>query len=33
MKGLIDEALFTEISGGIMTLVGSVWSIISKRVS
>ena len=33
MKGLIDEALLTEISGGIMTLVGSVWSIISKRVS
>jgi hypothetical protein len=31
MKGLVDEALFTEISGGIMTLVGAVWSIINKK--
>jgi hypothetical protein len=31
MKGLVDEALFTEISGGIMTLVGAVWSIIAKK--
>jgi hypothetical protein len=31
MKGLVDEALFTEISGGIMTLVGAIWSIIDKK--
>jgi hypothetical protein len=31
MKGLVDEALFTEISGGIMTLVGAAWSIINKK--
>ncbi len=31
MKGLVDEALFTEISGGVMTLVGAIWSIINKR--
>ena len=31
MKGLVDEALFTEITGGVMTLVGAVWSIIAKN--
>ena len=31
MKGLVDEALFNEISGGIMTLVGAIWSIIDKK--
>jgi hypothetical protein len=31
MKGLVDEALFTEITGGVMTLVGAVWSIIAKK--
>ena len=31
MKGLVDEALLTEISGGVMTLVGAVWSIIAKK--
>jgi hypothetical protein len=31
MKGLVDEALFTEISGGIMTLTGAIWSIINKK--
>ena len=31
MKGLVDEALFTEISGGVLTLTGAVWSIINKK--
>jgi hypothetical protein len=31
MKGLVDEVLFTEITGGVMTLVGAVWSIIDKK--
>jgi hypothetical protein len=31
MKGLVDESLFTEISGGVMTLVGAIWSIINKK--
>jgi len=31
MKGLVDEALFTEITGGVMALVGAVWSIIDKK--
>jgi hypothetical protein len=30
MKGLVDEALSTEIIGGIITLVGSIWSIFDK---
>lgn len=31
MKGLVDEALSTEIIGGIITLVGSIWSIFDKN--
>jgi hypothetical protein len=30
-KGLIDESLSQEVIGGIMTLVGAVWSIVSKK--
>jgi hypothetical protein len=30
-KGLLDESLAVEVIGGIMTLVGSVWSIASKK--
>ena len=30
-KGLIDESLVQEVIGGIMTLVGAVWSIIAKK--
>ena len=30
-KGFIDDVLFQEILGGIMTLVGSVWSVASKK--
>lgn len=30
-KGLIEEGMVQEVLGGIMTLVGSVWSIASKK--
>lgn len=31
MKGLVDEATVTEIIGGIMTLTGTIWSVIDKK--
>jgi len=31
MKGVIEETTFTEISGAIITLVGGIWSVISKN--
>jgi hypothetical protein len=31
MKGLVDETVVTEIIGGVMTLVGSIWSVINKK--
>jgi hypothetical protein len=31
MKGLIDEGTMTEIVGGIVTLTGTIWSIIAKN--
>jgi hypothetical protein len=30
-KGLVDEGLFSKITGGILTLTGAVWSIINKK--
>lgn len=30
-RGLIEESLLQEISGAALTLVGAVWSIISKK--
>ena len=30
MKGLVDEATMTEITGGVLTLTGAIWSIIAK---
>jgi hypothetical protein len=30
-KGLVSDALFQEILGGIMTLVGASWSVLSKK--
>lgn len=30
MKGLIDETTATEIVGGLITLVGTIWSIVDK---
>lgn len=31
MKGLIDEATVMEIVGSVMTLTGTIWSIIDKK--
>jgi len=31
MKGLVDEATITEIIGGVMTLTGTIWSVINKK--
>ena len=31
MKGLVDEAVVSEIVGGVMTLAGTVWSIFEKK--
>jgi hypothetical protein len=30
-KGLITESISLDIIGGVMTLVGSIWSILSKK--
>jgi len=30
-KGLVSDVLFQEILGGVMTLVGAVWSVASKK--
>lgn len=29
-KGLIDETTVTEIIGGIITLTGTIWSVVAK---
>jgi hypothetical protein len=31
LKGLIDESLIEQISGGLITLIGTVWSIFDKK--
>jgi len=31
--GLLDAGLYTELSGGLLTIAGVVWSILSKRKS
>jgi hypothetical protein len=31
MKGLVDETVVTEIIGGVMTLAGTIWSVIAKK--
>lgn len=31
MKGLLDEAIWAEISGGVVALTGAIWSIIVKK--
>lgn len=31
MKGLIDESTATELVGGIVTLVGLIWSVFDKK--
>jgi hypothetical protein len=30
-KGLIDDATSTEIIGAVVALVGTIWSVISKK--
>lgn len=30
-KGLVDEATATEIIGGLITLAGTIWSVIDKN--
>ena len=30
-QGVIDEGMYTELSGAAMTLIGSIWSIIEKQ--
>jgi hypothetical protein len=31
MKGLVDEAILSEISGAVITLTGAIWSVINKK--
>lgn len=33
MKGITDETTVTEIVGGVVTLVGAIWSIVDKNVA
>jgi hypothetical protein len=30
-RGLVDDAIITEIIGGAVTLVGGVWSFLAKK--
>jgi hypothetical protein len=30
MRGIVDETIVTEIVGGVITLTGAIWSIVSK---
>lgn len=30
-KGVLDEAMATEIIGGIVTIVGGIWSVLDKK--
>jgi len=30
-KGLVDEGFMAEVSGAILTLVGSIWSVVEKN--
>ena len=29
-KGYVDEAFVMEVTGGILTLIGGIWSIVTK---
>lgn len=31
MKGLVDESTVVEIIGGVITLTGTIWSVIVKK--
>ena len=30
-QGVIDDALFTELFGAAMTLIGGIWSVVDKN--
>ena len=30
-KGLVEESIMLELVGGVITLVGGLWSVISKK--
>lgn len=30
-KGLVDESTYLELSGALLTLLGGVWSVLSKK--
>lgn len=30
-KGLVDDGLLVELVGGIITVVGGIWSVIAKK--
>jgi hypothetical protein len=31
MKGLVDETMVSEVIGGVLTLAGTIWSVIEKK--
>jgi len=31
LKGFVDETVVNEIVGGVITLVGTIWSVVSKQ--
>jgi hypothetical protein len=31
LKGVLDDSLLSELVGGVTTLTGTIWSIISKK--
>ena len=31
MKGIVDEATLSEITGGVLSLVGTIWSVVEKN--
>jgi hypothetical protein len=30
-KGLVDESMMVEVIGALMTLIGAIWSVASKK--
>jgi hypothetical protein len=31
MKGLVDDATLNEVIGGVITLAGTIWSVVEKN--